>query len=426
MNSLHTYEELIDTLLQESNLEGETKKVSQQIEYHLNGGANEYIQNSLEKKFIKDSGIFFSDKKRASYLAKTILGKNKTFTRPILDPTCGGGDLLISCARFFPLSKSLNETLLLWSDFIYGYDIHTELIKIAKKRLILLARQRTSNFHELLDDSLYFKNLTTCDFLSSSISLPKHFDVISNPPFHPQDAPLEYPFSSGKTNSAAIVLYKCLKILPRNGKIAAILPDVIRSGSRYRKLMNYIESKLKYTKINLEGRFSKDADIDVITLSGTQRSKQKEIIQGTDSGSLTIKDFFKVSVGPIVPHRHINEGEIYSYITARDIKTNSPVCTTPNKISFNSTVYQAPFIVLKRTSSPKDKNRMCAAIVKGKSLYAAENHVLVIQPNDKSLKSCSNLLSFLKSTECREWIDERIRCRHFTVSAIREIPYKIT
>jgi hypothetical protein len=426
MNSLHPYENLIDTLLGAPRSKGCKDEISRKIEHHLNGGANEFIQHSLNKDFIKDSGIFFSDKKRAAYLAKKLLGSEKTFTKPILDPTCGGGDLLISCARFFPLANNLHETLLHWSTLVYGYDIHEGLVSIAKKRLILLAAQRMNEVYEPSNYNQYFKNLRTRDFISSSIILPKGFYIISNPPFHPQDAPLEYPFSTGKTNSAAIILYKCLQILPINGRIAAILPDVIRSGSRYKKLMDYIQSKLKYTKINLEGRFSKDADIDIITLSGTLRSKQKELLQETVPDLLTIKDFFKVSVGPIVPHRHTNEGEIYSYITARDIKTNSSVCTTPNKIAFNSTVYKAPFIVLKRTSSPKDKNRMCAAIVKGKVLYAAENHVLIIQPNDNSLKSCSNLLSFLKSNQCRKWINERIRCRHFTVSAIREIPYKIT
>jgi hypothetical protein len=44
-------------------------------------------------------------------------------------------------------------------------------------------------------------------------------------------------------------------------------------------------------------------------------------------------------------------------------------------------------------------------------------------PHDLSLESCKELILRLRSMETDEWLNERIRCRHLTVSALNELPW---
>lgn len=424
MTSLGSYETLIDSLLEQTGEKGYACSSSSEADYHLNGGTSAYVQSNLSSEFLKNSGIFFTDKSRGISLAKKLLTGSKLLTTPVLDPTCGAGDLLLSCARFFPLEPTLVDTLVLWSKLAHGYDIHADFINIAKKRLTLLASIRTNQSVKGLNITPFFQGLKVRDFLQSNLHLEESFHIIANPPFHPQQAPECYSFSSGKTNSAAIILDKCIQVLPVNCRIATILPDVIRSGSRYEKLLKDVQSKLTYPKVAIEGKFSKEVDVDVFILSGRKRGTTKTPPKPKERIIETIQDSFKVSVGSVVPHRHKDEGGSFPYITAKDIKIDSRTCTASNSLRFTGTVFKAPFIALKRTSSPSDKNRICASIVKGSKFHTVENHVLVIKPKSNTVKACLSLLTHLTSPACRNWIDQRIRCRHFTVTSIRNIPYQ--
>ncbi|MBP9225666.1 MAG: hypothetical protein KBF76_17475, partial [Verrucomicrobiales bacterium] len=307
---------------------------------------------------------------------------------------------------------------------VYGYDIHPEFVSIAKKRLVLLAAQRTQQSAKGLDTSIFFHDIKSRDFLQDTPELRGDFHIIANPPFHAQNAPDNFRFSSGKTNSAALILHKCIEIIPTNCRIAAILPDVIRSGSRYETLLQDVRSKLAYSKISVEGKFSKDVDIDIFIISGRKRSVQKPYQKSQDVINGTIQDNFKVSVGAVVPHRHVEEGKRFPYLTAKDIKLNANTSSSSNTLRFTGTVFEPLFIALKRTSSPSDRNRICASIVEGQEPYAVENHVLVLKPKDNSIKSCLSLLFHLKSDSCKDWINQRIRCRHLTVASVKNIPSK--
>jgi hypothetical protein len=424
MTSLKLYEAQIDLLIKKSKGKGCARSVDIEADHHLNGGTNSYIQSNLNSEFLKKTGIFFTDKHRGLSLAKKLLSGSKHFTIPVLDPTCGAGDLLLSCARFFPLESTLVDTLALWSKLAHGYDIHSDFVNIAKKRLSLLASQRTNQSAKSLDITPFFKGIKVQDFLQSDCHLEDDFHIIANPPFHPQNAPQSFPFTSGKTNSAALILDKCIRILPLNCRIATILPDVIRSGSRYEKFLKDVQSQLIYSKVVIEGKFSREVDVDVFILSGRKRSTKKTASKPQGGRLRTVQDSFKVSVGAVVPHRHKHEGEDFPYITAKDVKVGSTICSTSNSLRFTGTVFKAPFIALKRTSSPSDKNRICASIVTGNEFHTVENHILVIKPKDNTVKACLSLLTHLASPVCRDWIDKRIRCRHFTVTSIRNIPYQ--
>ena len=71
----------------------------------------------------------------------------------------------------------------------------------------------------------------------------------------------------------------------------------------------------------------------------------------------------------------------------------------------------------------KGKKRAIATIITGKEEVSVENHLIVLIPHDLSLESCKELMLRLRSKETDEWLNERIRCRHLTVSALNELPW---
>jgi hypothetical protein len=51
-----------------------------------------------------------------------------------------------------------------------------------------------------------------------------------------------------------------------------------------------------------------------------------------------------------------------------------------------------------------------------------ENHLLICQPIDERAPSCEELLDVLADPATSAWLDARIRCRHLTVRALRDVP----
>ena len=80
-------------------------------------------------------------------------------------------------------------------------------------------------------------------------------------------------------------------------------------------------------------------------------------------------------------------------------------------------------MVVRRTSRPGDKYRAVGTVIRGHGLVAVENHLLVLRPKDRTVASCDRLLAVLKDAAANEFLDRRIRCRHLTVSALRDLPW---
>ena len=74
-------------------------------------------------------------------------------------------------------------------------------------------------------------------------------------------------WSKGKINSAAIFLETCIKYSTTGTRIVAILPDVLRSGSRYDKWREIV-SQNNEIDIKIVGRFDSKTDVDVFLLYG--------------------------------------------------------------------------------------------------------------------------------------------------------------
>src|SRR5690606_14225557 len=110
-----------------------------------------------------------------------------------------------------------------------------------------------------------------------------------------------------------------------------------------------------------------------------------------------LSDLFDVRVGQLVAFRDPEEGELYPYFHPK----NCPAWGTINQITeerrFLKKPLNPPFIVVKRTSSPRDKYRASATIINLKQPVVIENHMIVIRPKSGLLRDCKKLLKVLRA-----------------------------
>jgi hypothetical protein len=111
------------------------------------------------------------------------------------------------------------------------------------------------------------------------------------------------------------------------------------------------------------------------------------------------------------------------YVCARDLAGNHEHSAGAVRRRHRGRRFRPPFVAVRRTSRPaKGGRRVPATIVRGGEPILAENHLLICRPKDGSLASCHELVELLSSSEAGIWLDARIRCRHLTVGALRELP----
>lgn len=400
------------------------------IPFHLNGKASIELKRLIPFNILKKNGIFFTGSNLSNIVAAKISGIIKNGGK-VLDPACGAGDLLLACANFLSLKEDYEKTLELWSTRLFGYDLHPPFIAATKLRLALLAAQRYSihgNNVVINNINSIFKGLHVHDFLKKD-DFQNDFDcVIVNPPFGYSKAPKNCHWASGKVQSAALFIEQLLKNSHKNQQIVAILPDVLRSGSRYEKWRQLVQNYSKKLEVEIFGRFDSSTDVDVFILNILVcKSRSNKIAhkwqQLVSNGNLAkISNEFEVRVGPVVPHRDPKKGPRFRYLDCNSALPWSEIDKLKNR-RFSGTTFKPPFVVLRRTSSPSDKNRVIATLVKGSSPVAVENHLIVLIPKDSTVKTCKSLIANFKRNETKDWLNTRIRCRHLTVSALKELPW---
>lgn len=399
----------------------------------LNGDTTYALQRLIPIKVRKQAGIFFTSAKLADKVGDHVAPILPTGAK-LIDPACGAGNLLLACAKHLPTGSDLQETLAIWANHIIGYDLHYEFIRATQLRLTLLAAgiypDEISTLAYLKPANI-FKGLKVGDVFKHT-TITQKACIVVNPPFGYMNAPEGCQWATGKIQIAGWFLEKLLHTAQKGQHVVAILPDVLRSGTRYRKWREMISSLCNSINIELAGRFDDNVDVDVFILhavigSGNDYKTQwpGQFPHGQQAHHV-VSDFFDVHVGPVVPHRDLLTGPIYPYIHARTAPAWQIIDAISEERPYEGTVFCPPFVVVHRTSSPSDKNRCIATIVNGKRETAVENHLLVFLPHDKSLRSCKQLLNVLRSKQSSEWLNERIRCRHLTVTAMRELPFYTT
>jgi len=412
--------------LSDLNKQEVNKQILSQI---LNGATSSALKRLVPIGTRKRAGLFFTNNALANKVANLLRSKLQGGSK-LLDPACGAGNLLVACARHLPIGNNLEQTLDLWSKLIYGCDFHIEFIRVARLRLILLAL----SFHpdEIkaacdLESDQVLTGLKVEDAFTQDCSEPETCIVI-NPPFGYTEALPGCAWAQGRVQIAALFLEHLFRHAPNGQQITAILPDVLRSGTRYRKWRDMISSFCRSMHVELAGRFDKYTDVDVFILQaivGDPDSTQDcwtVPLPPVERKNYIVSDFFDIHVGSVVPHRDPMAGPWRPYIHARTTPAWQTIDVIPEYRRYFGTVFRPPFLVIRRTSSPSDKHRCVATIVNSQSLVAVENHLLVLLPRDRSLQSCEHLLAVLKSFQTDEWLNSRMRCRHLTVSAIKGLP----
>src|SRR5260370_36345176 len=243
-------------------------------------------------------------------------------------------------------------------------------------------------------------------------------------------APNTCKWNAGLVTEAALFLEKCVKNALPGAKIVAILPDVLRTGSRYVRWRECIEKYAKIEEVKLAGCFDASTDVDTFVcklLVSNNASKggldwwiSNPVL---DRSTRKVDDYFEVRVGPVVPYRDPLDGPSYPYIHAHRLPTWQSIEANSEFRNFSGTTFVPPFVVVRRTSRPSDRYRAVGTIIVGEHPVAVENHLIVLKPRSNTLDECVELLDVLRCTKTNDWLNERIRCRHLTVTALRELPW---
>jgi hypothetical protein len=379
---------------------------------------------------LRKAGAFFTGATLSERLISPIL-PTLTANSVIADPACGAGDLLVACAKHLPLAKSGQETINLWSDQLIGRDLYKTFVDATKIRILLTALQRGAAFTpwDVDAESEKLHQVRRGSGLADDADLQTATHILLNPPFSMAPVPKECDWGGGSVNQAAIFLDTCVSSAQTGTHILAILPDVLRSGSRYRAWRRGIEKHATVERIGLNGQFDSWTDVHVFLLYLRKRSdrffltkaKGTGLKRSTSSGS-RLQDLAEVCVGPVVPHRDPKSGPWRKFICARSASPWQVIRSIKRSRRFTGRVFDGPFVVVRRTSRPGDPYRAIASIVAVSKPVAVENHLLVLIPNAKTLANCRTIVELLRNERTNLWLDHRIRCRHLTVRSLGAIP----
>lgn len=380
----------------------------------INGLAGSKLRTLISIDERRKSGAFFT----SSELVSEVINSYKlSFKENIkfYDPCCGASNLLISVKDHFDLELTKKNYFL----EVFGTDIHKEFVEASKLRLII-----SDMLIGVKKD--YIKNILIADGLKPNDFYHNATHIIINPPFNLIHSPFNINWASGKVSAAALFIDATLRYIKPGTEIIAILPDVLRSGSRYEKWRSYISSQSHVSGIKLFGQFDIYTDVDIFSVL----LKKKEIASeekvspwiSASRDKPKVSDLFNISVGSVVDNRDLHNGLVRPYIISKGLEGWVEYSKTQLKRKHEGKSVKAPFVVIKRTSRLGDSKRAIATIVTIPEPVYVDNHLIVLQPKCGGITECRRLLKLLKTQRTDKWIDGQIRCRHLTVKVVSNIP----
>jgi hypothetical protein len=376
---------------------------------------------------LRQTGTYFTGSELTTRILSTVATEIPLFER-IVDPSCGAGDLLVGAARHLPLKSSLLPTLKLWGQYLIGFDINSSFVATTRVRLALLAMQRLntgSNPGALSELETLFPNIRVQSGLDDWKIPGGKYLILSNPPFSHTQSPQSYGWAKGRVSQAAVFVMKCLEQATKGTRLIAILPDVLRTGSRYERWREKIEKSSNITSVKILGRFDKQTDIDVFVLDTKISATTGQVNRWSrpKQATHTVGDLFEIRVGPVVTFRLTGKGSWYPFVHSSELPIGEKVSIFGTNIRFEGKTYKTPFVAVRRTSKAEYKTRCLATVVTGQAPLAVDDHLLIAIPKDGRVSTCKELLLVLDDARTTEWMNARIRCRHITVSALRDIPW---
>jgi hypothetical protein len=374
----------------------------------------------------KTAGTFFTGTELSSRLFTSV-----PQTGVVLDPACGIGDLLLSHALRLRPEKSLEGTLDSWGERLLGRELEAPLVRVARARLALAAAgqhrggpRKFAKSRQQLDAVL--PGLQQGDGLRTGPDVARVQQILLNPPYTPTQAPPGCTWAAGRVSAAAVFVDHWLSAARPGSIISAILPDVLRSGSRYTQWRARVEARAIVDAVDVVGQFDPQTQIDVFVVRMKVREAELCDASGrpwvSHTSGATLGTLFRVSVGPLVDYREPNLGPWHPYIdVSRAVPWGEVNDPRPFR-RFRGRGIQPPFLVVRRTSSPHDRQRAIATLVTGTRPVAVENHLIVLEPFEEPLRTCRFGREILGQARTTEYLNSRIRCRHLTVDSVREIP----
>jgi hypothetical protein len=429
-SGFEVYTDQLEVLAQTALKSEAINTLNTPITVALDGGSSAALRRivSIDKR--RELGAYFTPSQLACE-AVEFFGEVIPKSARFMDCACGAGDLLLAVARALPVRRTLSQTLTTWAQHLLGMDLQSEFVRAAKLRLLLLAIERGCRID--IDDippaAEFFPLITEGNGLDGiTYRAGEVTYIIINPSFSKQEAPKGCTWATEKVSSAAVFLYECVCKAQTGTKIVAILPDVLRSGSNYNKWRTEIASKAAIEEVRIIGKFDTWTDVDVFLIRLTVGRAASDPLETRwwNAGNAkedTLGDNFEVEVGRVVPHRDPNLGRWWPFIYSKVV----PPWTTVRQFSkhrrFAGKVFEPPFVVVRRTSRPNDKFRAVGSVICGDREVAVENHLMVLTPKDGLVRTCHELLEVLRDPATNNWLNERIRTRHLTVPALRDVPY---
>ncbi len=254
----------------------------------------------------KDQGIYYTPDYVVDYIVKNTLGPvldkcesiNDLKKIKVLDPACGSGSFLIKAANFIyqkhldfgsPMGTFTKLTILM--ENIYGVDLDTQAIEIARLNLLLFALdsklklpnldKNIKNGNSLISGtdtelrSVYGINYREKRPFIWEEEFPEVFKqggfdvVIGNPPwvsmsgkFRSDDfikKEIEFLTQKYKSNTYApnlyeMFIYKSLELLKKDGYFSFIIPDRLASNQQFVELRKHILQNftLKHLLFNVD------------------------------------------------------------------------------------------------------------------------------------------------------------------------------
>ena len=387
---------------------------------HLDGEVSRRLRRTVTLADLREMSAFFTGEDLAARLLSHVSADTDCYA----DPACGCGDLLLAASARLPIRPSLRQTLRAWNERLVGRDAIDDFARGARARLALAAMSRgaipdpngAGNPADLLTNISQGNGLEL-DFAADTA-------ILLNPPYGRVDAPTECDWTSGLTTEAALFLDGIIDRAASGARIAAVLPEVIRAGSRYGRFRKTLTDRLAINAIEPAGIFDALTDVDVFLLSAQAGGPTVGVDwPGATIAPVTLSDICEVRVGAVVANRDPHAGPWRDYLDARSLG-KQPTITATQRRRFRGTVFTPPFVVVGRTNRPArdQRPRLRATIVVGDRPVALENHLLALLPHTTTLAACRKISDVLEAPATTAYLDVRLRCRHLTVQAMRAIP----
>lgn len=380
------------------------------------------IYEVLSRSDRREHGIFFSGKDWARILVSQVdTGRWSRF----IDPSVGNGDLLVEVCLALPLGESPVQTLEQWSARLAAIDLRLSFLRIAWNRVQSIAFQRHGQKLPEGHSMALPKSFKHGDALQIDLELRPGDCLLMNPPYQRVQLPVNSELGRGKRSAAALHLERMLKISPVGVGVVALVPDVMRSGTLYSEFRKALRSHVDLKRFAAFGNFGAHADVDVAVIVGitSDGSLPKAEVDPGDCHRVTVGDFFEVSVGPVVPHRNPETGRTLPYLTPHNSPAWEEMERPSERAKFAATAKRGPLVLVRRTSSPSDRERARATIVNYGGEMLVENHLLICTPKDGKIDTCRRLARSLSDPRTSAWLNEQIRCRHLTVASVSRLPW---